>query len=58
MRPEMTPKFLITLLFIAGEMKYTSVLGVFGVKEPIKNCKEARRRSGDQHGGGKNAGIY
>ena len=58
MRPEMTQKFLFTLLFIAGEMKYTSVLGVFGVKQPIKKCKEARGRSGDQHGGGKNAGIY
>ena len=54
----MTQKFLLTLLFIAGEMKYTSVLGVFGVKQPIKKCKEARGRSGDQHGGGKNAGIY
>ena len=30
MRPEMTQKFLFTLLFIAGKMKYTSVLGVFG----------------------------
>ena len=58
MRPEMNRKFLFTLLFIAGEMKYNSVLGVFEVKRPIKKCKQARTRSGDKHGGGKNAGIY
>ena len=49
---------LFTLLFIAGEIKYNFVSGVFGVNQPIKKSKQTRARYIDKHVRGNNAGIY
>ena len=51
-------KCLLTLLFIVGEMKYNFVLGVVGIKRPIKNYKQARAGYSGEHIGGNNADFY
>ena len=62
MRPEMKfrfvmKKFLFTLLFIVGEMKFNFVSGVVDVKQAIKNYKHTGSRYRDKHVGASNAGI-
>ena len=51
-------KFLFVLTFFAGEMKYNFVLGMIGLKQLIKKCKQTRARSRKKYVGGNNPGIY
>ena len=51
-------KYFVYITFIAGEIKYNLVSGVFGMNQPIKKCKQTRVRYIDKHVRGNNAGIY